>query len=134
MLHPAFVLTHHGPWRAIPCDVNGSVACTVKPTGPGNPVYVYEPATGKAQDGFEGNGPVMMAVEILPSEIPRESSIDFSRVLKQFLPHLAMADMSKRFAELTLPAELKRAVIVYRGELTPDYVYLNSFLAPPARP
>jgi alpha-aminoadipic semialdehyde synthase len=76
----------------------------------------------------------MMAVEILPSEIPRESSIDFSRVLKQFLPRLATADLSKRFAELDLPSELKRAVIVYRGELTPDYTYLNSFLAPAARP
>ena len=118
----------------ISCDVNGSVECTVKPTGPGNPVYVYEPATGKEQDGFEGHGPVMMAVEILPSEIPRESSIDFSRVLKEFLPHLATADMSKSFTELALPPELKRAVIVYRGELTPDYAYLKSFLAPTARP
>jgi len=27
-----------------------------------------------------------------------------------------------------LPAELKRAVIVYQGELTPDYAYLKSFL------
>ena len=45
-----------------------------------------------------------------------------------------MADLSKRFAELALPPELKRAVIVYRGELTPDYAYLNSFLAPAARP
>jgi saccharopine dehydrogenase (NAD+, L-lysine forming) len=118
----------------ISCDVNGSLECTVKPTEPGNPVYVYEPGTGTAKDGFEGDGPVMMAVEILPSEIPRESSIDFSRVLKQFLPHIAMADLSKRFAELALPPELKRAVIVYRGELTPDYAYLNSFLAPAHHP
>ena len=84
--------------------MNGSIECTVKPTEPGNPVYVYEPGTGTAKDGFEGDGPVMMAVEILPSEIPRESSIDFSRVLKQFLPHLATADLSKRFAELDAAA------------------------------
>jgi len=116
----------------ITCDVNGSVECTVRPTDPGNPVYVYEPGTGTAKDGFAGDGPVMMAVEILPSEIPRESSIDFSRVLKPFLPHLAEADLSKPFAELALPPELKRAVIVYRGELTPDYAYLNLFLAPAA--
>jgi hypothetical protein len=32
------------------------------------------------------------------------------------------------FDGLLLPAELKRAVIVYRGELTPDYAYLKSFL------
>ena len=112
----------------ISCDVNGSVECTVKPTEPGNPVYVYEPATGKVNDGFEGDGPVMMAVEILPSEIPRESSIDFSRVLNRFIPQLATADLSKSFAELDLPPELKRAMIVYKGELTPEYAYLKSFL------
>jgi len=112
----------------ISCDVNGSVECTVKPTEPGNPVYVYEPATGKATDGFAGDGPVVMAVEILPSEIPRESSIDFSRVLKRFVPHLATADLSRSFAELDLPPELKRAVIVYQGELTPEYGYLKSFI------
>jgi len=91
-------------------------------------VYVYEPATGKATDGFAGDGPVVMAVEILPSEIPRESSIDFSRVLKRFVPHLATADLSRSFAELDLPPELKRAVIVYQGELTPEYGYLKSFI------
>jgi len=113
----------------ISCDVNGSVECTVKPTEPGNPVYVYEPATGKVNDGFEGEGPVMMAVEILPSEIPRESSIDFSRVLNRFIPQLATADLSKSFAELDLPPELKRAMIVYKGELTPEYAYLKSALS-----
>jgi alanine dehydrogenase len=113
----------------ISCDVNGSVECTVKPTEPGSPVYVYEPSSGRVNDGFEGDGPVMMAVEILPSELPRESSTDFSRVLKPFLPHLVTADWSKRFAELDLPPEIKRAMIVYKGELTPDYAYLKSSLS-----
>lgn len=112
----------------ISCDVNGSVECTVKATEPGNPVYVYEPRTGKAYDGFEGDGPVIMAVDILPAEIPRESSIDFSRVLKQFLPEIGKADFSKGFEEVSLPPELKRAVIVYQGELTAEYAYLKSFL------
>lgn len=113
----------------ISCDVGGSIECTVKATDPGNPVYVYEPSSGKARDGFVGEGPVVMAVDILPAEIPREASIDFSRVLKRLLPDLAKADFSKRFAEVSLPDELKRAVVVYRGELTPDYAYLASFLA-----
>jgi alpha-aminoadipic semialdehyde synthase len=112
----------------ISCDVNGSIECTVKATEPGNPVYVYDPATGTAKDGFEGQGPVMMAVDILPAEIPRESSADFSRVLASLLPELEKADFSKGFDGLLLPPELKRAVIVYQGELTPDYRYLKTFL------
>lgn len=112
----------------ISCDVNGSVECTVKATDPGNPVYVYEPATGTARDGFEGDGPVVMAVDILPSEIPRESSVDFSRVLAPLLADLSRADLGRPFAELALPPELMRAVIVHQGELTPDYEYLESHL------
>jgi alpha-aminoadipic semialdehyde synthase len=112
----------------ISCDVNGSIECTVKATEPGNPVYVYDPATGRATDGFEGHGPAMMAVDILPAEIPRDASVDFSRVLKRFLPGLDRADFSEPFETLSLPAELKRAVIVYRGELTPDFAYLQSFI------
>jgi saccharopine dehydrogenase (NAD+, L-lysine forming) len=116
----------------ISCDVNGSIECTVKATDPGHPVYVFEPATGEARDGFEGRGPVMMAVDILPAELPRESSADFSRVLRRFLPEMACADFSKGFGALVLPPEIKRAVIVHRGELTPDYAYLNSFIEPQA--
>jgi len=112
----------------ISCDVGGSVECTVKSTEPGNPVYVYEPAGGSARDGFEGHGPVVMAVDILPSEIPRESSVDFSRVLKPLLAELSRADLGRPFAELALPAELKRAVIVHQGELTPEYMYLQPHL------
>jgi saccharopine dehydrogenase (NAD+, L-lysine-forming) len=112
----------------ISCDVNGSIECTIKATEPGNPVYVYDPATGAAKEGFEGHGPVVMAVDILPAEIPRESSADFSRVLGRLVPEIERADFSKDFGGLLLPAELKRAVIVYRGELTPDYAYLKSFL------
>jgi saccharopine dehydrogenase (NAD+, L-lysine forming) len=116
----------------ISCDVSGSIECTVKATEPGNPVYVYDPATGQAADGFEGHGPVVMAVDILPAEIPRDASADFSRVLKGFLPEIERADFSKGFEALALPAELKRAVIVYRGELTPDYAHLHSFIEPQA--
>jgi alpha-aminoadipic semialdehyde synthase len=118
----------------ISCDVNGSIECTVKATEPGHPVYVYEPAAGRATDGFAGHGPVMMAVDILPAEIPRDASVEFSRVLQRLLPELNRADFSEGFEALRLPAELKRAVIVYRGELTPDYAYLKPSLEPQADP
>jgi len=112
----------------ISCDIGGAVECTLKSTDPGNPVYVFETATGKAIDGFEGDGPVMMAVDILPTEIPRESSEYFSSVLKPFIPHFIDADYSVPLEQLNLPPELKRALILYQGELTPDFKYLEKFL------
>jgi len=112
----------------ISCDVEGAIQATVKSTGPGDPVYVYEPATGNVTDGYEGEGIVIMAVDILPSELPREASTDFSRVLKPFIPAIAACDTTKPFAECGLPPEIKRAVIAYQGELTPDYRYIAEYL------
>ena len=83
---------------------------------------------GEGERDVDAAGPVIMAVDILPAEIPRESSIDFSRVLKQFLPEIGKADFSKGFEEVSLPPELKRAVIANQGELTAEYAYLKSFL------
>jgi alpha-aminoadipic semialdehyde synthase len=112
----------------ISCDVEGAIECTVKATEPGDPIYVYDPASGNIKDGHEGPGIVVMAVEILPSELPREASADFSRVLKPFVPAIARCDYSLPFGACTLPPEIKRAVIAYQGRLTPDYEYIQSFL------
>ena len=112
----------------ISCDINGSIECTVKPAYPDNPVYVYHPDSGEVTDGFSGHGPVIMAVEILPTEIPRESSTYFSSVLKQYIPQLVAADWQSEFEALRLPSEIKRAMILHRGSFTPDYRYLEDYL------
>ncbi len=112
----------------ISCDLEGAVECTVRCTEPGDPVFVYNPLTGEATDGYQGPGVVVLAVDILPSELPREASVYFSQVLKPFLPAIVRCDFSQPFERCTLPPEIKRAVIVYQGRLTPDYQYLREFL------
>ncbi|MBN1859463.1 hypothetical protein JW848_09695 [Candidatus Bipolaricaulota bacterium] len=112
----------------ITCDIEGSIESTVRATEPDNPVYVFDPRSGEAHDGVEGEGPVVMAVEILPTELPRESSAFFSRILAGLLPGLARADFKKPIEQSGLPPELERAVIVYRGRLTPGYTYLDEHL------
>ena len=112
----------------ITCDVEGAIECTVKATEPDNPVFVYNPATDEVIDGVEGSGPVIMAVEILPSELPRESSTYFSNVLKGYLPAIATADYTSDFAHLNLPREIKRSVIVHCGRLTPGFRYIEQYL------
>jgi len=112
----------------ISCDVEGSIEFTVKTTDSKNPVYVYDPAKDEAADGVQGRGPVVLAVDNLPCELAKESSKDFSHVLKRFVPSIAMADFSVDFEKLHLPPEIKKAVIVYRGKLTPDYTYLSNYL------
>jgi len=112
----------------ITCDVKGSVEVTVKATEPDEPVYVFQSESGTTSAGVEGRGPVVMAVEILPSELPREASAYFSTILKKFVPIIAGADYSADFDHLELPPELKRAIIAYHGALTPTYQYLEQHL------
>jgi alpha-aminoadipic semialdehyde synthase len=112
----------------ISCDIEGAIECTVRSTEPGDPVYVYDPGTDAAVNGVAGEGPVIMAVDILPSELPRESSIYFSGVLRDHMPAIARADYSAPFDDLDLPPEIKRALIVHQGELTPAYRYLRKYV------
>lgn len=112
----------------ISCDIEGSVECTIRATDPGNPIYVYDPEKDEALDGYEGKGPVILAVDNLPCELARDSSIFFSRILKKYVPPIIKADFSRDFERCELPREIKGAVIVYKGELTLNYQYLKKFL------
>ncbi len=112
----------------VTCDPDGSIECTHKGTEIEDPVFVYNPFSRKPTMGFEGEGLLIMAVDILPSELPRESSQTFSDALLGFMPEICSADYNDNFADLQLPAEIKRATILHKGELTPDYKYLEDFL------
>ncbi len=112
----------------VSCDIEGAIEATVKCTEPGDPVFVYDPVEDRAIDGFESRGVAVLAVDILPSELPRDASEYFSGVLMKYIPAIAQADYSVPFEQLALPPEIKRAVIVYQGELTPDYRYLERYL------
>jgi alpha-aminoadipic semialdehyde synthase len=111
------------------CDIEGAVECTLKCTEPSDPVYVFDPEDGTIASGVDGTGPVVLAVDILPAELPREASEEFSTALAPFLPALAVADFDVPFTELDLPPEILGAVIAHRGELTPDYRYIEAHLA-----
>jgi saccharopine dehydrogenase (NAD+, L-lysine forming) len=112
----------------VTCDPDGSIEFTHKGTEIEDPVFVYDPEKRKPTMGFEGDGILVMAVDILPSELPRESSESFGEALVDFVPAIARADYSADFEQLKLPAEIKRAMILHRGELTPDYQYIQEYL------
>ncbi len=114
----------------ISCDIEGAIEPTIKPTSPDNPAFVWDPVTDSAIDGVAGDGPVIMAVDNLPCELPAEASTSFGSALAPFVPALATCDFSLDFEGCPLPPELKRATIVYHGQLTPDYRYLEQFIRP----
>jgi len=112
----------------ISCDPNGSVECTEKGTEIEDPIFVYHPDTRTYTMGYKGEGVLVMAVDILPSELPRDSSAGFADVLINYVKDIADCDFSEDFLTLDLPNAIKSALILHRGELTPHYKYLEEFV------
>ena len=112
----------------VTCDPDGSVEITHHCTQIESPNFVYDPHTGKKADGHQGNGILVMAVDILPSELPRESSKGFSTALLPFIGAIAKANYSVPFEKLDLPSAIKRAMILHNGKLTPDYEYMLQYI------
>ncbi|KAA3618697.1 MAG: hypothetical protein DWQ05_06965 [Calditrichaeota bacterium] len=112
----------------ISCDIEGSVEFNLQATKSDNPVYVYLPEKNKIEFGVHGNGPIVLAVDKLPSEIPREAASEFGNALSPFVPDMANCNFEVTFENLNLPMPIKNAIITHRGELTPKYKYLQKFL------
>lgn len=112
----------------ITCDIGGAIEPTVRATDPGDPVYVYDAAEDRAIPGVQGHGPVVLAVDNLPCELPIESSEHFGDSLLQFVPAIARCDWKADLDDLAVPAEIRRAVVAHRGKLAPDYAYLEPHL------
>lgn len=112
----------------ITCDINGSIEFNVKGTESDNPCYVYNPKTKEIVDGWEGEGMTVLAVDKLPGEIPKEASVSFSQQLYSVAQDLVHANYDTKFNNCGMKKECSDAVIVYRGELTPNFQYLQEFL------
>jgi len=112
----------------ISCDIEGSIELTTKATSSENPVYVFEPLTENVKDGVEGFGPVILAQDKLPVELPREASQSFGNALLPYIPQLAVADYTKPRLELDIPIVFKKAIIAHQGELAKRYHHLHAYV------
>lgn len=112
----------------ITCDPNGSIECTHDGTHIEDPLFVYDPITDTYKMGYEGRGILDMAVSILPSELPRDSSYSFGDMLINFIKPIANADYDQPFEDLDLPRAIKKGMILHKGEFTPEYKYLENFI------
>lgn len=112
----------------ISCDIDGSLECTKKASTIDEPAFTYDVTTGEIADGISWNGPTVMSIDNLPCELSDDASRHFSARLVEYLPAIMEMDLSKSFEDCGLPTHLKRATIVYKGELTPNYQYLKQYL------
>ncbi|MCK5776408.1 MAG: hypothetical protein KAH25_09530 [Bacteroidales bacterium] len=112
----------------VTCDPDGSIEATHKGTEIEDPIFVYNPKTDSPTMGAKGDGILIMAVDILPSELPRDASMAFGDALLDYVPAIAACDYGVSFDKLELPSPIKRALILHNGEFTPDFKYMKEFI------
>jgi alanine dehydrogenase len=104
----------------ISCDVNGPIACTLRSSTIAEPIYGYWPGENKEVDVFHPAAIVVMAVDNLPCEIPKDASEGFG---EQFMEHVIPA-----FFNGDKDGILERAKITEKGKLTPRFSYLQDYV------
>jgi len=104
----------------VSCDVGGPIPSTLRASTIADPFYGYDRNTGEESDPFDPQNIMVMSVDNLPGELPRDSSEDFgSKLASVVIPSLlGISDQDV----------IERATIANNGKLTPDFAFLQDFL------
>lgn len=102
----------------ITCDVNGSIPTTSRPSTITDPYYFIDRTT--LQEINQHNQALaIMAVDNLPSELPKDSSKEFGDgMVKEVLPYILEKDDGR----------IKSATITENGYFLPSYKYLTNYI------
>jgi alanine dehydrogenase len=104
----------------ISCDVDGPVASTLKASTIADPIYGYNPETESEVDYKDENAIVVMAVDNLPCELPKDASEGFGEM---FLQNVIPA-----FFNNDKDGVLQRAKMTENGKLTERFSYLQDYV------
>jgi alanine dehydrogenase len=104
----------------VSCDIDGPVASTIRPSTIADPIYGYNAQTESEIDFKDENAIVVMAVDNLPCELPKDASEGFGEL---FLEHVIPA-----FFNDDKDGVLHRAKMTENGKLTERYAYLQDYV------
>lgn len=104
----------------ISCDVNGPIASTIRSSTIAEPLYGYHPHEEKEIDVHHPAAIVVMAVDNLPCELPKDASEGFGQMFEE---HVIPA-----FFNGDEEGILERAKITEKGKLTPRFSYLQDYV------
>lgn len=103
----------------ISCDVDGPIACTLRASTIAEPLFGYLPGEHKEADYMHPGAIVVMSVDNLPCELPKDASEGFGEM---FLEHVIPA-----FFNNDKDGILQRAKITENGKLTERFSYLQGY-------
>lgn len=105
----------------VTCDIAplSSIPATLRPTTIEDPVFGYDPASGRETAPFHNGTIDMMTIDNLPNELPRDASMAFG---EQFIQHI-LPEFFKADSRM-----LERATIARNGRLGKHFEYLKDYV------
>ena len=104
----------------ISCDVDGPIACTLRASTIVDPFFGYLPATNEEVSYKHPASIMVMSIDNLPCELPKDASIGFGEMFSQYvIPAFFNEDKD---------GILERAKITENGKLTPRFSYLKDYV------
>jgi alanine dehydrogenase len=104
----------------ISCDVDGPIACTLKASTIAEPLFGYLPSEHKEVPYMHPGAIVVMSVDNLPCELPKDASEGFGEM---FMKHVIPA-----FFNGDKDGILARAKMTENGKLTKRFEYLQDYV------
>lgn len=104
----------------ISCDVDGPIACTIKASTIADPIFGYLPSENKEVPYSHPGAIVVMSVDNLPCELPKDASEGFGEM---FMEHVIPA-----FFNGDKDGILQRAKMTEKGKLTERFHYLQDYV------
>lgn len=104
----------------VSCDIGGPIDATLRASTIEEPIYGYYPRENSEVSIDHPAAVVVMAVDNLPCELPKDASVGFGEVfLEKIVPSFFNDDAD---------GILKRATICENGKLTEKFSYLEDFI------
>lgn len=104
----------------VSCDIDGPVACTIKPSTIADPIYGYDVITEETTNYKNKDAIAVMAVDNLPCELPRDASLGFGKMFAKYvIPSFFNKDKE---------GYLERALMTKNGKLTKHFSYLQDYV------
>lgn len=104
----------------VSCDVDGPIACTLRASTIAEPFFGYHPSQHKEVDYTHPAAIVVMSIDNLPCELPKDASEGFGKMfIENVIPAFFNGDKD---------GILQRAKITENGKLTSRFAYLRDYV------
>ncbi len=107
------------------CDIRGTIEITRRVTTASEPAFVYDPVSRKINNDLSHSGIAVMAIDNLPCEFPKESSMEFAEQIRDYVYQIAAHGVIDVTNHNALPNVIRNAAVTQNGRLTRRFKYLK---------